>query len=177
MMNCSAHCRAGHDIHRRCFTYRYHASAVGTPATLYHCQCWPIIAFAKAPNNMDQLVDQLTLGRLAHTLSHTSFRRSNVIALLSSATLLAFVGPALFKLSRAFLHQYRSPLRFVPGPKSSNFLLGNLVEIGDWIDVATSRRTIEQWTETFGPNFRCKLFFNVSRSDHPLRHKRITNTY
>lgn len=105
--------------------------------------------------------NRLSSERFASLLSHVSqLRRSDVIALLSSATVLAFVGPALFKLSRAFLHQYRSPLRLVPGPKSSNFFIGNLVEIGDWIDVAESARTIGQWTETFGPIFKCKLFFN-----------------
>lgn len=111
--------------------------------------------------------NRLSSERFASLLSHVSqLRRSDVIALLSSATVLAFVGPALFKLSRAFLHQYRSPLRLVPGPKSSNFFIGNLVEIGDWIDVAESARTIGQWTETFGPIFKCKLFFNVCQRVH-----------
>lgn len=111
--------------------------------------------------------NQLSSERLAQLLSHVSqLRRSDVITLLSSATILACVGPALFKLSKAFWHQYRSPLRLVPGPKSSNFFIGNLVEIGDWINLADSTRTIRQWTETFGPIFKCKLFFNVCQRLH-----------
>lgn len=48
------------------------------------------------------------------------------LLLLAGATVLAF---GLWTLASLFYPQYKSPMRMIPGPKSSHWLYGNLNEI------------------------------------------------
>ncbi|KAJ7242950.1 cytochrome P450 [Mycena rebaudengoi] len=67
-------------------------------------------------------------------------------------TLLSYV---LLFLTRWLYHEFTSPLRGLPGPKSANWIVGQFFRLNANETVVTAR-----WREEFGPNFLFSTLFN-----------------
>ncbi|KAJ7242990.1 cytochrome P450 [Mycena rebaudengoi] len=67
-------------------------------------------------------------------------------------TLLSYV---LLYLTRRLYHEFTSPLRALPGPKSANWIVGNFFRLN-----ANEAAVTTRWREEFGPNFLFATLFN-----------------
>ncbi len=84
---------------------------------------------------------------------------------------------ALYQILKFVIHELRSPLRHLPGPKSSSFLYGNFVDIWKsvipflnfWFSSFTCitqhnsvRDVHEEWVQQYGSTLKYKGFLGVS---------------
>nr|GAT54231.1 predicted protein [Mycena chlorophos] len=82
----------------------------------------------------------------------------------------------LYHLLRLVYEEFRSPLRFLPGPKSAHWLFGNIREIFR----AENSVLHEQWVREFGDTLQYKLFFGRKRLytvDTKALNHFLTNSY
>lgn len=94
------------------------------------------------------------------------------LLLSAGATVLAF---GLWKLAGLIYLHYKSPVRMIPGPKSSHWLYGNFKEIIHAVSKVLSLPATcvltpfiqensivhERWVEEYGPTFKYYGFLNV----------------
>ncbi|KAJ7221601.1 cytochrome P450 [Mycena pura] len=66
---------------------------------------------------------------------------------------------ALYQLLKLVYREYNSPLRYLPGPKPTHFLFGNLKDI--W--KAENSVLHEQWVQEYGPTLTYKGFLGLTR--------------
>ncbi|KAJ6523502.1 cytochrome P450 [Mycena vulgaris] len=79
----------------------------------------------------------------------------------SHLTVSSFSTLAAYVLYRAIKMVYReltSPLRNLPGPKSAHWVMGNMVELRDGLDLGLE----ETWLKRYGPNIRLTGFLGQS---------------
>ncbi|KAJ6606201.1 cytochrome P450 [Mycena vulgaris] len=81
-----------------------------------------------------------------------------LLKLLASAagTLGAY---ALYEILKLVYQEFNSPLRHLPGPKSSHFFYGNFKEIWQ----AENSVLHEKWVQQYGPTLKYKGFFGLTR--------------
>lgn len=84
---------------------------------------------------------------------------------LVSAVLVSISATATWGAWKLFVRAWFSPLRRIPGPKSTSFIWGNIVEVRKAEDIG---KVWEGWFAEFGHVFASKGFFNV-RSFHSTR--------
>jgi hypothetical protein len=70
---------------------------------------------------------------------------------------IAVAGKDLYRLVRALLHPFFSPLKDVPGPKSNSAMFGHFKEILE----ADPGVLHEKWAKEFGPVLKYKMILNV----------------
>lgn len=78
---------------------------------------------------------------------------------LALSLLAAAVIHAVFPFLRLLARQARSPLRFMPGPPSQSFFMGNLREMHD----QENNNLIQRWVETYGTTFVYRGFVGGCR--------------
>ncbi|KAJ7778733.1 cytochrome P450 [Mycena maculata] len=66
---------------------------------------------------------------------------------------------ALYQILKLIYGEFNSPLRLLPGPKSTHFFYGNLRDI--W--KAENSVLHEQWVQEYGPTIKYKAFFGMTR--------------
>ncbi|KAJ7891297.1 cytochrome P450 [Mycena olivaceomarginata] len=88
-------------------------------------------------------------------------------------SLAAYAGYQFFSL---IYREFNSPLKFLPGPKSSHFFYGNLRDI--W--KAENSVLHEQWVREYGSTLKYKGFFGLTRlytTDSRALNHFLTNSY
>ena len=94
-----------------------------------------------------------------------------------SVSQLLSAGAMLWKVANRLYHQYKSPARIIPGPKSSHWIYGNLKEIFKTTPVSGSilqrleivytdtvqgdLMVLEKWVGEYGPTFKYYGVLNV----------------
>ncbi|KAF7294573.1 hypothetical protein MIND_00993800 [Mycena indigotica] len=108
------------------------------------------------------------------TTSRVMFSTTTKKTLVSIAgTLGAYV---LFKLFQLLHREFHSPLRLLPGPKSTNWIFGNLRDIFK----AENSVLHEQWVKEYGSTIQYKIFFGARRLytvDPKALNHFLTNSY
>ncbi|KAJ7144759.1 cytochrome P450 [Mycena crocata] len=66
---------------------------------------------------------------------------------------------ALYEIVKLVYNEFNSPLRHLPGPKSTHLLFGNLKDI--W--KAENSVLHEKWVQEYGPTLKYKAFFGMTR--------------
>ncbi|KAJ7496540.1 cytochrome P450 [Mycena latifolia] len=82
---------------------------------------------------------------------------------------------ALYQVLKLVYQEFNSPIRHLPGPKSTHFFYGNFKEI--WQDNSGIH---ERWVQEYGPTLKFKGFFGLTRlftTDTKALHHFLTNSH
>ncbi|KAJ6457452.1 cytochrome P450 [Mycena vitilis] len=97
-----------------------------------------------------------------------------------SQLLFSFAGSlgayAVYQILKLVYDELNSPLRHLPGPKSTHFLYGNLKDI----DKAENSVLHEQWVEQYGSTLKYRIFLGLTRlytTDTKALNHFLTNSY
>ncbi|KAJ7498342.1 cytochrome P450, partial [Mycena galericulata] len=85
---------------------------------------------------------------------------------------------ALYQILKFIINELNSPLRHLPGPKSSSFLYGNFVDI--WKSQNSVRDVHEEWVQQYGSTLKYKGFLGTTRfytTDTKALNHFLTNHY
>ncbi|KAJ7778746.1 cytochrome P450 [Mycena maculata] len=85
---------------------------------------------------------------------------------------------ALYKILKVVYQELNSPLRHLPGPKSSHFFYGNLKDI--WKAESDNVLLQQQWVQQYGPTLKYHGFFGMTRlhtTDTKALNHFLTNNY
>ncbi|KAF8352245.1 cytochrome P450 [Amanita rubescens] len=72
---------------------------------------------------------------------------------------LALAVYPLYKLTKYLYQEYNSPLKHLPGPKSTSWIYGNFKEIWE----SDNSVAHEKWISIYGTTFKYKGFFGITR--------------
>ncbi|KAF7364360.1 hypothetical protein MSAN_01096400 [Mycena sanguinolenta] len=130
----------------------YEAAAVGCPYISSFTFLSPQCPSGPRHDVRAMSVPEIKLERRAYSPRQTGTMILEVL-LPIAATLLCYF---IFHASQILYRNLTSPLRFVGGPKSPSFLLGNFKEMGD------DPYLTEKWRAQFGGTFRFHNLFSMS---------------
>ncbi|KAJ6500711.1 cytochrome P450 [Mycena sanguinolenta] len=82
----------------------------------------------------------------------------------------------LYQIFKLVYREFNSPLKYLPGPKSTHLFYGNLRDISN----AENSVLHEQWVREYGSTLKYKGFFGLTRlytTDHKALNHFLTNSY